>query len=582
MIIEPLWFWVILIGALLIFAVSFGIYWERRSFKKTSFLSTAPSNLNLSTFPLHNPNPLIRTDLQGKIIFVNNAGKLLLKHWKIELGSKLTGEIKQITQRVMATQKNEELELTIKEQVFYLNITLVEEQQFLHIYGLDITARKMIETQLNRKIVHDLLTDLPNRNLFQDYVKIEIERNHLPQKIYVLIFNITDFTDIHNVYGDKVADQLLLKVKNILLKNINPGATLGKIDSRDFALLDNTYQNPNQVIDLVKNFLNNFIKPIVIDDKEIYTHISVGIASYPADGTDAPSLLRNAKLAQSRAAIALDGFAFYQLAMQTQILAKRKTLLELHKSLALKQLHVYYQPQYCFNTDKLLGAEALLRWQHPQYGFIPPADFIGLAEEFGLIVPIGEWVLEQVCQAQQRWFALGYHLKIAINLSAAQFNDYDLVKKIQKMLATYQLPAKAIEFEITENVLIKDFENALAIMHLLHEQQIDLSIDDFGIGYSSLSYLKEFPVQKLKIDRSFVQNIEKNPKDIGMLKGIINLGRGLGLKVLVEGVETEFELNLIKKLRADQLQGYYYAKPMSLHDFTHFMQDKSYGFSPKR
>jgi EAL domain-containing protein (putative c-di-GMP-specific phosphodiesterase class I) len=230
----------------------------------------------------------------------------------------------------------------------------------------------------------------------------------------------------------------------------------------------------------------------------------------------------------------------------------------------------------------LLGAEALLRWQHPQYGFIPPADFIGLAEEFGLIVPIGEWVLEQVCQAQQRWFALGYHLKIAINLSAAQFNDYDLVKKIQKMLATYQLPAKAIEFEITENVLIKDFENALAIMHLLHEQQIDLSIDDFGIGYSSLSYLKEFPVQKLKIDRSFVQNIEKNPKDIGMLKGIINLGRGLGLKVLVEGVETEFELNLIKKLRADQLQGYYYAKPMSLHDFTHFMQDKSYGFSPKR
>ncbi|MBW2466123.1 MAG: EAL domain-containing protein, partial [Deltaproteobacteria bacterium] len=455
------------------------------------------------------------------------------------------------------------------------------------LYGIlevirNITEDSGTETQLREHqerlyhlVYNDNLTNLPNRLLLQDRLSrmmMKAKRNNT--YVAILFLDLDRFKKINETLGHDIGDKLLLVVAGRLENCVRKSDTVARLGGDEFAVLLDDLNDVKFVAVIARKILQSLSKPIMIQEYELYATSSIGISLYPDDGEDVDILLRCADIALYRAKDSgKNNYRYYTADMNTR--AVEFLLLEsgLRKALENEELVVFYQPLINLKDNKLIGMEALIRWQHPEKGMIPPGDFIPLAEETGLIVPIGEWVLRTACNQNKKWQNLGYPpVKVSVNMSGLQFNKENLAEKIHAVLKEIDISPEYLSIEITESVIMQDVKSTVTKLMQLHEMGVSLSIDDFGTGYSSLSYLKLFPIDNLKIDRSFVNNITSDSTDSAIAASVIQLAHSMNLKVVAEGVETEEQLEILRQQGCDYVQGFLFSKPLTAEEFAPFFE----------
>ena len=445
----------------------------------------------------------------------------------------------------------------------------------------DITERKNMEEQLLHQATHDSLTSLPNRSLLDDRVRRAIKsavRNNT--KLAMLFLDLDDFKLINDRLGHDCGDKLLQEVSERLEAEIREVDTVARIGGDEFIIIFSDLQSEEDIMMPAHKLLMEIRKPYCIDGHKIEISASIGISFYPKDGQNALDLMRCADISMYHAKEnGRNNFKFYTDELNERI-EKRFTMEEnLKKAIKEQQFVLFYQPLYQADNKKIIGAEALIRWPHPTLGNIPPDHFIPIAEDTGLIVTLSAWILEAACMQLKNWKDAGFdQLSLAVNLSAREFKQKDLAKNIKRLLKKLKISPERLELELTERMLIKDDDDTLRIMHEIKDLGVKLSIDDFGVGFSSLSYLKIFPVDKLKIDRSFIKDINEETlgtKDTALLHSIVDLSHGLGLKVVAEGVETEIQSQFLTEAGCDYLQGYYHSKPVDVDTYNKLLEKES-------
>ncbi len=438
----------------------------------------------------------------------------------------------------------------------------------------DVTERKLAEDRAKFLSYHDALTGLPNQALLQDRLQQAVAfSQRAGTKVALMVVNLDHFKSINDVFGHSAGDLLLVEVAARLKDCMRGTDTVSRQGGDDFLLLLTNIAEPDTIITFLGQLLMRFLDPFQIGGKEITTSLSVGVAVYPEDGADFETLRRKADMAMYRAKdVGRNTYRFFNEGMNGDAQEKLTMYSGLRRGLEAGQFMLYFQPQIELASGRLVGAEALIRWQHPDLGLVSPGRFIPVAEETGLIIEIGDWVLREACRQAARWRQAGMaEPLVAVNLSALQFKRGDIEASVAAALAASGLEPAMLELELTESILIGDTENVLATVKRLKLMGVKLSIDDFGTGYSSLSYLKRFEVDKLKIDQSFIRDLAIDAEDAAIVRAIIQMARSLGLRTLAEGVETRPALELLRLYLCDEVQGYYYGRPMPAADFMAFL-----------
>jgi diguanylate cyclase (GGDEF)-like protein/PAS domain S-box-containing protein len=434
------------------------------------------------------------------------------------------------------------------------------------IISIDITDRKESEARIRFLAEHDALTELPNRALCTERLRLALQqaRRHGHQ-VAVMFIDLDRFKVINDSLGHHVGDGLLRSVSQRLLEAVREGDTVCRLGGDEFVVVLGQVRSIEEVAHVVEQRLIPRIRdPHRVDGVDLSVSCSVGIAMYPSDAEDIDTLMRHADTAMYQAkAAGRDGAQFFTAEMTARAHARLQLESDLRRAVDLQQFELHWQPRIDAQRGSLCGVEGLLRWRHPVRGLVPPGDFIAVAEETGLIVPIGRWVIEQACRQAMHWRQGGLpYFAVSINLSALQLREPDLADMVAECLARYSVPSGQLELELTESMVMNDAEGHLRQMHALRALGVKLSIDDFGTGYSSLAYLNRLPIDKLKIDRSFVHAMLTSPTDRAITMAIIGLGHTLGLKVVAEGVEREAEAAVLREGLCDELQGFLYARPM--------------------
>ncbi len=420
---------------------------------------------------------------------------------------------------------------------------------------------------------YDNLTGLPNRELFQTHIQQAISEAKDNQQFALIVLDLNSLKDINSTLGRKVGDLLLRKVAQRITEHLQTGDVLARFGGDEFAILRTQIINSDSSIALSNELLDSLSEPFALFGKKVHCAAKIGITIYPFDGTSIEQLIQNADTAIHQAKQQkLNTYQFYS----PEINAKLKRILaikdNLRYALIRDELSIYYQPRIELATGRLVAVEALLRWQNPELGFVSPAEFIPIAEETNLIVPIGEWVLYNACLQNKFWQDAGLSpLRVSVNLSPCQFKQNNLIEIIDRILHKTQLDTSYLELEITESLLVDDIEGAIATLWQLKNRGISIALDDFGTGYSSLSYLQKLPINTLKIDRAFVTNIATNPDDAAISRAIVALAQSLKLNITAEGVETQPQLNYLKNLGCNEVQGYYFGKPLSAANLSDFL-----------
>lgn len=441
----------------------------------------------------------------------------------------------------------------------------------------DITGRRKAEQTLQHQAYHDALTGLPNRMLLNDRLTLTLAHAHRSQQMVALLFlDLDRFKKINDTLGHNVGDRLLQAVAKRLTALVREGDTVARMEGDEFILLLPGIARAEDVARIARRILEAFKHPWMLDGQELHITASIGIALYPGDGEDAETLLKNAGIAMYRAK--KQGRNNYQLYNQIMNVRTTKRLAlgnSLRHALEREEFVVYYQPQVNISTGEITGVEALVRWQHPDLGLLSPAEFIPLAEETGLIIPIGEWVLRTACAQNKAWQDAGYRpVTVTVNISARQFQQQNLVETVGRVLKETGLDPHYLVLEITESAAMQNADLTIATLRSLKEIGIHISIDDFGTGYSSLSYLKYFPLDTLKIDGSFVQDLTTDPNNAAIVTAIITMAHSLKLKVIAEGVETQEQFTFLKQQKCDGIQGYLFSEPLPAGAFEKMlMQD---------
>ncbi len=431
--------------------------------------------------------------------------------------------------------------------------------------------RKRTELELVRLAHFDQLTGLPNRTLLRERVNHALARAmRSGSGVATLILDMDRFKEINDMLGHEVGDKLLIKAAKRIRANVRDQDTVARLGGDEFAVVLEGVSEAKEVLPVIERIVDSLREVTRVDGHEVNTSTSIGIAMYPENGSNLSELLRAADLAMYQAKSS--GRACYQFfadAMQEEAQSRRALEWALRHAVESNEFQLVYQPQVCLRTGGVIGVEALIRWMHPTRGLLTPFHFIGALEEFGLINEVGEWVLETACEQMRRWHALELQpMRISVNVSAQQFEDPLLIDKVRSALARADLSPEFLELELTESCLMSDPAQAGALLGEIRDVGVRIAIDDFGTGYSSLTYLNEFPLNVLKIDKSFVQSVESNDRGGPISNMIIGLGQNLGLEVIAEGVETPGQLAYMQEHGCDIAQGYLYARPESPEDLT--------------
>lgn len=440
------------------------------------------------------------------------------------------------------------------------------EGHIKHFVGIvvDITERKKLEEDLLHQATHDLLTDLPNRLLLCDRVKQCIIQAKRDKTIIAILFLDLDFFKLTNEnIGRSAGDNLLKIISQKLFKCVRETDTVGRIGDDEFIIISVGHKLPEGAIPLAQKILKEIAKPIMLKETQVNITASIGISVYPMDGANAERLMKNADIAMHQAKeMGRNNFQFYTKQMNTRITERLNLEAAMRRALKNNEFELHYQPLIRLKDKKIVGVEALIRWHDKENLNIEPSVFISFAEEIGLIVPMGEWIFEAACKQAKAWRDAGKDFYIAINISGKQLKHPRFIGMIKETMKKYQIDSKFLELELTESVLMDDSEKTLEIMLELKKLGLKLVIDDFGIGYSSLSYLSRFPVYKLKIDRSFVNKIKSDKVSREIIQTIIAMAKNMDLKVLAEGIETEEQYQFLLQKNCNEGQGFLFYKHM--------------------
>lgn len=435
----------------------------------------------------------------------------------------------------------------------------------------EVSRRKSAEEKTKHLTYHDRLTGLPNRMLLLDRLTMMIvQSRRLNSAFAVLVLDLDRFKVVNDSLGHHIGDQILLGVAERLSDTVRAIDTVARLGGDEFVILLPDVQNNDQVEQIADRIFVAMKPPFQIDGHEFFVTTSIGASVYPLDGEDADTLIKNAEIALYRVKNAgRNACHLFTPLMNPRALEQLSLETSLHKALANNEFQVYYQPKVALATGKIVGMEALVRWNSPERGMVSPADFIPLAEETGLIVPIGQWVLETACRQTRRWHRMGFHtLQVAVNLSLRQFQQPDLVPYISQTLRKTDLEPRFLDLEITESVAMDSIDSKIAIMNDLKALGIKISLDDFGTGFSSLSYLRRLPIDVLKVDQSFVRTSMVEERDAAIVRAIILMAHSLNLQVIAEGVETWDQFDFLQEQECDSLQGYLFSKPVAAEEFT--------------
>ena len=441
-------------------------------------------------------------------------------------------------------------------------------------FVVDLSQNKRTQDQLNHLAYHDALTDLPNQVLFKDRLKQAIALSRRSDQMQaVLLLNLDRFKAINDSLGYTSGDRLLQSVAQRLTSCVRESDTVARFGGDEFAILLTQIPRAQDAANVARAIKQALNQAFIFDDQEIFVSSSIGISIYPQDGRDTASLLKTAGVALERAKVqGGNNYQFYTAGGTTRALKQLVLESNLRQSLDRDEFFVQYQPQVAIQDFHLVGMEALVRWQHPSLGVLYPKDFITLAEESGLIIALGDWILRNACAQNKSWQDAGLPpMRLSVNFSARQFQQPTFITDVSQILKETNLDPRWLELELTESSIMKDPEEAIEKLHELKLMGIHVAIDDFGTGYSSLNYLKRFPIDTLKIDRTFVSDVCKDPHDTSIVRAIINLGHALDLTVIAEGVETREQLQYLAALECDLVQGFLFSKPLSVKAFEELL-----------
>ena len=524
------------------------------------------------------------TKFDGEIVDCNTTFASMLGYDRSELmGNKIgflyerPAERAEIEQKLQTSKTLNSIETELRRksgESLYVLQNLTHTGDRIHMTVADISDRKRAEEQIEFHAYHDVLTRLPNRKLFTDRLHQNLTHARRSGKSLAVMFvDLDHFKSINDTLGHTAGDELLLEMARRLRGCVREDDTVARLGGDEFTIILSELRHPEDAVTVAEKIIAAVQKPISILGMPIDVSASIGIALYPVDGNDPEALLRNADSAMYRAKES--GRNTYQLCtdeMKGRALQRLSLETKLRRALQEGQLVLHYQPQISLSDDKVIGAEALLRWNDPERGLVYPGSFIPVAEESRLIVPIGDWVLRTACQQMRKWRESGLDVpRVSINLSPRQFQQQDLVDNVRRVLEETRLDAKALEIEITEGTAMANAEATIETLHALRELGCSISIDDFGTGYSSLNYLKRFPITCVKVDGTFVRDLTRNEGDAAIVSAVIGIARSLKLRVIAEGVETEEQLTLLRQHQCDAAQGYYFSRPVPAEGLADFM-----------
>ncbi|MGD8572924.1 MAG: EAL domain-containing protein, partial [Gammaproteobacteria bacterium] len=436
--------------------------------------------------------------------------------------------------------------------------------------------RKRSEERLAYLAQYDPLTDLPNRSLFRERLAQALQLASRRQELAAVIFlDLDHFKDINDTLGHDAGDELLVSVAERLKKCVRAEDTVARLGGDEFTIILGRIKHKEEAATVAQKIIDVMSQPIPLENNDVIVTTSLGIATYPTCGTNPEALIKNADTAlYSAKAQGRSNYQFYEAQMNIAVSERMMMINDLRHAVQRQEFILYYQPKLSAAHHTVIGMEALLRWNHPQSGIIMPAQFIPLLEETGLIIPIGKWVLHTACEKNQAWIQAGLPpVPISVNISARQFNQRHLVSTVADVLEETGLAPHYLELEITESALLENANSACDTLQELHNLGVQLAIDDFGIGYSSLHYLKQFPINTLKMDRTFIKGIVADADAAAIVDAIIGLGHSLRLKVVAEGVETENQLSYLQSYGCDEVQGFYFSCPIPSDDCEKWLRN---------
>ncbi|NCE94037.1 bifunctional diguanylate cyclase/phosphodiesterase [Pseudomonas sp. L13] len=447
--------------------------------------------------------------------------------------------------------------------------------QLLESIERNTHLRHEAESSLLRMAQYDFLTGLPNRQKLQAQLdKILTDAGRRQRRVAVLCVGLDDFKSVNEQFTYQAGDKLLLALADRLRAHSGRLGTLARLGGDQFALVQADIDQPYEAAELAQSILDDLEAEFALDHDLIRLRATIGITLFPEDGDSTEKLLQKAEqtmtLAKSRSR---NRYQFYIASVDSEMRRRRELEKDLRDALSREQLHLVYQPQISYRDHQVVGVEALLRWQHPEHGLVPPDLFIPLAEQNGTIIPIGEWVLDQACRQLREWHDQGFTaLRMAVNLSTVQLHHTELPRVVNNLMQIYRLPPRSLELEVTETGLMEDISTAAQHLLSLRRSGALIAIDDFGTGYSSLSYLKSLPLDKIKIDKSFVQDLQDDDDDATIVRAIIQLGKSLGMQVIAEGVETAEQEAYVISEGCHEGQGYHYSKPLQARELSAYLK----------
>ncbi|AYH42176.1 bifunctional diguanylate cyclase/phosphodiesterase [Azoarcus sp. DN11] len=567
-------------SALLFIVALIGGYYAR------GYLAEGAARRRLAMFPERDPNPVFSLAEDGAVGYANPGARAALRRLGLAGSGPVALLPPDLTRRLTAMKASgrdqDAWEYVVRGRSFGCAIHYLDDYREFHAYLSDITERKRAEEQLIYVAYHDALTGLPNRRRFLERLD-EACADAGDGKTAIILLSLDRFKLVTESLGQAVGDHLLAAAAQRLGQQVERTGESGRnmalfrFEGDLFAILAVDVESPGTPALFAARLAASMEAPLVVDGRELFGTLSIGVALFPDDGMDAEALLKNAESALHRV-IQDGGNGFRCCSREMSALALERLEMEavLRQALAQEQLEVHYQPQLEIGSGRLVGVEALVRWRHPLRGIVSPGEFIPLAEETGLIVPLGEWVLRTACAQNRAWQAAGWPaMTVAVNISARQFRGNNLPEVLGRVLQETGLAPQYLELEVTESVAMQEVEATVAALRDLKAIGVRLSIDDFGTGYSSLAYLKRFPLDKLKVDQSFVREMMSEASAAAIVQAVIALGHALNLKVIAEGVETEAQLARLKAYGCEEMQGYLVGRPVPGGEIASLLAQRS-------
>jgi diguanylate cyclase (GGDEF)-like protein/PAS domain S-box-containing protein len=541
---------------------------------------------------------VLSTDISGSITYLNFVAESMTGWCREEATGKRLAEVFRIIDGPTRKPARDPMEMAVEQNRtvgLTVNCVLIRRDGFEsaiedsaapihdragHVTGAvivfhDVSAARAMSDQMTHSAQHDVVTNLPNRLLLNDRITQSISLARRQKRPIALIFlDLDRFKNINDSLGHATGDKLLQSVSKRLLAGVRGSDTVSRQGGDEFVILLSEITHPEDAATSAKKLLHSLRAPHSIGGQELHINGSIGISVYPKNGEDAETLIKNADTAMYHAKESgRDNFQFFTADMNLKAVERQSLEGSLRRALEREEFLLHYQPEVNLDTGEITGVEALIRWQQPDRGLIAPSQFVPVAEDCGLIVHIGRWVLREACRQARAWQNAGLPpLPIAVNVSAVEFRDKGFVEGVRAILSETGLQARYLELELTERVLMQDAESTASVLQELKMMGVHLAVDDFGTGYSSLSYLRQFPIDVLKIDRSFVHRITADPDDSSIVSAIIHMGKSLKHRVIAEGIETQEEMAYLQTQRCTEGQGYLFSRPLCAAQFAHLLE----------